>query len=93
MSPITIKFKILFQRLCHNKLELDDLLPEEMLREWDELVTDLGQGGPMSIPTSYFHCFPETLTTFTLCGFCDTSTQAYAAVYMETLCSKSGEYD
>ena len=31
LSPITIRFKILFQRLCRNKLGWDDTLPEELL--------------------------------------------------------------
>ena len=59
LSLITIRFKILFQRLCHNKLQWDDTLPEELLREWNELTADLGQGAPISIPRSYFHYFMD----------------------------------
>ena len=55
-------------------------MPEELLREWNELIADLGQSGPISIPRSYYHRFHGTPTTLTLCGFCDASTQAYAAV-------------
>ena len=31
LSPITIKFKILLQRLCRDKLEWDEPLPEDLL--------------------------------------------------------------
>ena len=80
LSSVTIRFKILFQRLCHNKLRWDDNLPKELLREWNELTDDLRQCGPISIPRSYYHRFDGTPTKLTLCGFCDASTQAYAAV-------------
>ena len=77
---MTIKFKILLQKLCRDKLEWDDPLPEDLLREWKELVADLSEAGPILIPRSYLHNIDEDPSSLTLCGFCDASTQAYAAV-------------
>ena len=55
LAPTTIRFKILFQKLCQAKIEWDDPLPEGLVQEWKELVADLSEGGPTSIPRSYFH--------------------------------------
>ena len=80
LAPITIKYKILFQKLCQSKLEWDCDLPEELLKEWRSLLTDLKEAGPISIPRSYDYRVEETPSSYTLCGFCDASTRAYAAV-------------
>lgn len=80
LAPVTIKFKVLFQRLCRDKLEWNVNLPEELGTEWNNLVNNLGEGGPISIPRNYFHRVGQTPTSITLCGSCDASTHAYAAV-------------
>jgi len=48
LAPVTMKFKIIFQKLYKSKLEWD--LPEELLKEWRSLVVDLKEAGPISIP-------------------------------------------
>lgn len=90
LAPITIKFKILFQKLCQNKLDWDSTLPEELILEWKELVADLNEGSPISIPRSYFHHVQGSLVSTTICGFCDASTRAYAAVLYLVLKTESG---
>ena len=65
-------------------------LPTVLLEEWNTLVTDLGVGGPISIPRSYYHLVDGSLTSVTLCGFCDTSTLAYAAVVHLVLKTDTG---
>lgn len=55
-------------------------MPEHLAGEWNKLVSDLGEGDPVSIPRSYFHGVEGPVTSITLCGFRDTSTQAYTAV-------------
>ena len=55
-------------------------LLEALGMEWSNLVKDFGEGAPISIPRSYFHCVGEYPTSVMLCGFCDASTYAYAAV-------------
>jgi len=80
LAPVTIKFKVFFQKLCRDKLEWDVSLPEELVKEWKNLACDLSEGGPISIPQCYFHHVNGSPTSITLCGFCDASTHAYAAV-------------
>ena len=79
LAPFTIRFKILFQKLCQFKVDWDCDLPEELLKEWNTLLDDLKRAIPISIPRSY-HYRVEGSASYTLCGFCDSSMQAYAAV-------------
>ena len=80
LAPVTIKFKILFQKLCQSKLDWDGDLPEDLLREWRALLTDLKEAVPISIPRSYSYRVKGVPSSYTICGFCDASTRAYAAV-------------
>ena len=85
LAPVTIRFKVFFQRLCRDKLEWVVSFPEELVKEWNNLVADLGEGGPISIPRNYFQHVNGSPTSITLCGFCDASTCAYvytAMVYL-----------
>jgi hypothetical protein len=69
LAPITIKFTILFQKLCQIKLNWDDTLPEELIKEWRDLVTDLAEGRSISIPRSYLSDVDGRPTSVALCGF------------------------
>jgi hypothetical protein len=80
LAPITIKFKIMFQKLCQAKLEWDSELSEVLQEDWRTLLVDLREAGPVSIPRCYTHQADEKPLMYTLCGFCDASTRAYAAV-------------
>ena len=82
LAPVTIKFKILFQRLCQSKLDWDVDLTDDLMKEWRVLLVDLEEAAAISmpIPRSYHHQVEGTPCTYTLCGFCDASLQAYAAV-------------
>ena len=44
------------------------------------LVADLRNSQPLSIPRYYCHGMKENVLSHSLCGFCDASTTAYAAV-------------
>ena len=80
LTPATIKFKILFQKLCQSKVDWDEDLPDEILKEWRTLLAELKEVTPISIPRSYHHQFGGLPTIYTLCGFSNASTRAYAAV-------------
>ena len=80
LAPITIRFKVLFQKLCQSKLEWDIPLPEPLVNEWRVLVSDLGEGVSISVPRNYFDGLDGDPSSITLCGFCDASKHAYAAV-------------
>ena len=60
------------------------------MQHWQSLVTDLSEGAQLSIPRSYFHGTNEEIQSVTLCGFCDASTQAYAAVAYLRVSFESG---
>ena len=80
LTPVVLNFKVLFQKLCVNKMNWDQLLTDSLLEERNSLVQDLHTNAPISIPRCYLHGVGTTLTSITLTGFCDASTRAYAAV-------------
>ena len=89
LSPVIIRFKILFQKLCQCKSDWDEVIPEELVKEWKSLISDLQQALPISLPRSYLVDIADPLTSMTLCGFCDASTQAFAAVVYLLLKTKT----
>ena len=78
ISPVTVRFKQLFQKLCEKQVEWDEPLTRELVTEWESLTSDLQQFAPIMISRHY----PRTLggKSFSLTGFCDASQKAYAAV-------------
>ena len=80
LAPVIIRFKRLFQKLCEQQLQWDETLPDALLREWESLVKDLQDSSLVSIPRSYYEGIDEDVTSYNLCGFCDTCATAYAAV-------------
>ena len=90
LTPVTVRFKILFLKMCQDKIDWDTTLPSNLIQEWQELVTDLSKGRPISVTRSYLHCIDKDPAALTLCGFCDASSQAYAAVVYLMLRTSSG---
>ena len=78
LAPVIIRFKGLFQKVCENKLQWDETLTGIIRNKWESLVEDLCNSSPVSIPRSEIE--ESILCSYTLCGFCDASTTAYAAV-------------
>ena len=79
-----LRFKILFQKLCQCKSDWDDLIHKELIEEWTGLISR-----PMYLPRSYLYNITDPLTSITLCGFCDASTKAIAAVVYLLLRTKT----
>lgn len=63
-----------------NMLDWDHPLTSPFHDEWNSLVKDLMEGSPISLPRCYLHGIEDTPRSVTLCGFCDASLKAYAAV-------------
>ena len=80
VSPVTIRFKILFQELCEARLEWDEPLPPDLLTKWQALVSSLRRVHPLTIPRCYFEGLSLPASSCRLLGFCDASKMAYAAV-------------
>jgi len=80
ISPITVRFKLLFQRLCEKKLNWDEPLTGELLVEWESLTSDLQQFKPIEIPRYYTQAQDGAVNSYSLQGYCDASQRTYAAV-------------
>ena len=91
LSPFTVLFKVLFEKLCINKIDWDEPLLGELLSEWKKLVNDLKQVRCVIIPRCYFN-MGEIRRSCSLIGFCDTLLQAYAAVVYLLVETGSGCY-
>ena len=86
MSPITIRFKQLFQRLCELKVDWDDPLMGDSLGEWEVLTADLQEFSSIRVPRCCTSCpGDQSARSHSLQGYCDASLRAYAAVvYLRT---------
>ena len=92
MSPITVRFKLLFQLLCGSKLSWDQPLSGESLTEWNSLNHCLSLFSPVSVPRCYTAGIHGGISNFSLMGFCDASLKAYAAVVYLCIQSETGCY-
>jgi len=80
LSPVTVSLKVLMQELCKNKLGWDQELSGELLAKWTRLVEQLKGAPPITLPRCCLQGPRSESKTYQLCGFCDASTAAYAAV-------------
>ena len=80
LSPLVILFKIFLQQLYAAKLDWDEELAGQTLEKWTHLCTLLRESKPLSIPRCYFYDVDMQAVEHHLCGFCDASFKAYAAV-------------
>ncbi len=79
LAPIIVRFKMFLQEMCEVKLGWDDPLPSNLSKKWNVLKLTLLEGQPMPVPRCYLTHISNILSA-TLCGFCDASLKAYAAV-------------
>lgn len=71
-----------------NKLDWDDIVPEEFLKEWEKFSSNLYFLEKISIPRYLFEGTDNL--NIELHGFCDASCKAYGAViYCRTIDSKN----
>ena len=86
-SPITIQFKMLFQIICANKFNWDDPLPNDLLKEWINLLEKLRTLGKLVVPRAILKDIKEDeVLRCEMHGFCDSSLKAHSAmVYLKDL--------
>ena len=79
LSPFVISLKVLFQRLCTNKVNWDESLLAELTKEWEFMVSDLKEFGKLKIPRA---CILVDQYPVSVClhGFSDASERTYTAV-------------
>ena len=84
-SPITIQ--MLFQITCANKFNWDDPLPNDLLKEWINLLEKLRTLDKLVIPRAILKDIKENeVLRCEMHGFCGSSLKAYSAmVYLKVL--------
>ena len=80
LAPVVVKFKMFLQTMCEAKLEWDQPLPTDLLSRWQKLSAGLLEAQTISIPRCCTEQVEGEVISYTLCGFCDASFGAYAAV-------------
>ena len=80
-APISVSFKMFFQKLCESKCNWDDELNEELKAEWVKLIPLLSNDVIFKVDRYYFGSYSlREVRCITLHGFRDASAKAYAAV-------------
>ncbi len=80
LAPIVVRFKVFMQALCGAKIGWDETIPESLMVQWRRLVSDLSESQTMTIPRCYLDGVDGEIFSYQLCGYCDASLLAYAAV-------------
>ncbi|XP_059047425.1 uncharacterized protein LOC131842876 [Achroia grisella] len=76
LSPVTLKAKLIFQRVWSTEIGWNDTVPQEIQEEWKLLRDDLDNINYLEIP----RWIGTTETDIEIHGFCDASEKAYACV-------------
>ena len=79
VSPVTAKLKIFFQSLCTSGVSWDQVLTDNLLECWKEVITGFSCAGPVTIDRCYLTT-ESNIIRYSLRGFCDALLKAYAAV-------------
>ena len=92
MSPIVVQLKIFIQELYKARLEWDQQLTGQPLERWHYLSSKLLEARPFLKPRCYLAGIFEQVISYRLCGFCDASLKAYAAVLYLLVETPSGRH-
>ncbi|GFQ93097.1 peptidase A2 domain-containing protein [Trichonephila clavata] len=76
LSPITIQYKTIMQRLWKQQLKWDERVPTDIKLEWEQLANDVQFIKDIKIPR---FLLVDSDNLFHLFGFSDASERAYAA--------------
>ena len=87
-----IRLKIFVQQLCEVKLDWDEPLIDQLLEEWNHISLSLCESRTFSSPRCYLDGVGEQSLSYNLCGFCDASLKAYAAVVYLCIKTPSGRH-
>ncbi|XP_028415550.1 uncharacterized protein LOC114538622 [Dendronephthya gigantea] len=84
ISPVTLRFKQMFQELCKSKVDWDEPLNDEFCQEWTQIVQKLKEANHMSIQRCYCpEAFASEVKSAELHSFGDASESSYGAcVYL-----------
>ena len=81
ISPLVTLFKIFLQELCEVQLNWDEPLTEALQTRWQYLSQSLTAGRQViRVTRCATNLNEDQPSNYQLCGFCDASLKAYAAV-------------
>ena len=80
VSPITAKIKTIFQMLCKDKLDWDEIIPQKIALIWNNFLEELNDLKEVKCSRFVFWDHFDSGVRVELHGFCDSSTEVYCAV-------------
>ena len=81
ISSVTAPLKVFLKRLFKENLTWDEQLTEGLATHWNYLLSSIERQGEINIPRFYFGEIKGKPEEIKLFGFCDSSQEAYAAVF------------
>ena len=93
LQPLVINFKILFQKVCKEKFDWDELISKESKEEWKTIMNSFKLTGKLKVSRKIFSVNGvDQLEKLELHGFSDASLQNYGAwIYLKSI-FKSGPF-
>ncbi|XP_055848408.1 uncharacterized protein LOC129913631 [Episyrphus balteatus] len=89
ITPVTLRAKLIIQKLWKSKVSWDDEVPETIATEWIKYQSEASALEQIKIPR-YIN-YSIQVTSIELHGFCDASEQAYGAVVYSKITTRSGD--
>ena len=80
IAPVTAKIKTIFQLLCKDKLDWDEIIPEKIALVWNKFVEELKHLAEVWYSRFVFSANFSSGSRIELHGFCDSSQEVYCAV-------------
>ena len=77
ISPVTFRAKLILQEAWGRDLSRDEHLPADLASKWETWCREMERAKRFTIPRCYVK---EGASKYTLHGYCDASTNGYAAV-------------
>ena len=90
LAPIVVSYKVFMQSLCKAKIGWDNTIPEPLITLWRKLVLTLFESQPVTLPRCYLDGVNGEILSYRLCGYCDASLSACAAVIYLLIESEDG---
>ena len=78
-TPVTIRAKMLIQRLWKESVEWDEPLNASLCQKWSSLFIDLVSVSELTIPRQYYSC-ESKVANAELHLFCDANIKAYGTI-------------
>ena len=80
LCPIIIQMKVIFQKLCVDERDWDDLAPQPIIVQWNQFLYELFELQRIVVPRFIGYSVHENVISTQLHGFCDSSEAAYFAL-------------